>query len=129
MTPLIDVIFLLLVFFLATSSFQIVEQILPSAVSKTQPATGSLDAPQDPSDDVLEQVIIKLEQQGGRTVARMNGATLPTFEELKSRLEAIHLSGADAPVVIDPNDEIGAADVVRAYDWARAAGLSRVATR
>ena len=34
MTPMIDVIFLLLVFFLATSSFQVVEKLLPSSVSK-----------------------------------------------------------------------------------------------
>ena len=126
MTPLIDVIFLLLVFFLATSSFQIIEQILPGAVSKSQPAAGSLDAPLDPTDDALEQVIVKLENQGGKTVASMNGVGLPSFEELRSRLEGVHLSGADAPVVIDPADDIRASDVVRAYDWARAAGLTRV---
>ena len=33
MTPMIDVVFLLLVFFIWTASFQIVEQVLPSSVS------------------------------------------------------------------------------------------------
>ena len=33
MTPMIDVVFLLLIFFVWTASFQIVEQILPSEIS------------------------------------------------------------------------------------------------
>ncbi|GIW98073.1 MAG: hypothetical protein KatS3mg111_1406 [Pirellulaceae bacterium] len=41
MTPMIDVIFLLLVFFLATSSFRAVEKLLPSGVTEFAPVAGT----------------------------------------------------------------------------------------
>ncbi len=127
MTPMIDVIFLLLVFFLATSSFQLVEQLLPSGVSNiSTPAGDAAQPPEDPNQDVLEQVIVKIEMEGGVAVAKLGGVTLPAMSQLKERLEAIGGVRADVPVVIDPQAEVKAADVVRAYDWARQAGLARV---
>lgn len=127
MTPMIDVIFLLLVFFLATSSFQLVEKLLPSGVSKTTEATGRAEAvPPDPTDDAIDQVVIKLQLQGDVAVARMNGVALADLSELKERLQAISAARADVPVVIDPEAKVRATDVVRAYDWARQAGLARV---
>lgn len=126
MTPMIDVIFLLLVFFLATSSFQIVEKLLPSGVSESNQPAGNEVAPQEPTDDALEQVIVKLELQGEETFVRLNGILLADFQNLKQRLESIAVAGADVPVIIDPQQSIVASDVIRAYDWARAAGLSRV---
>lgn len=127
MTPMIDVIFLLLVFFLATSSFQIVEKLLPSGVSETAEISGSSDEPPpEPTDDALDQVVVKLYQQVGQPVAQMNGSPLADFTELESRLRAISLARADVPVVIDPEGDVLAADVVRAYDWARQVGLARV---
>lgn len=127
MTPMIDVIFLLLVFFLATSSFQLVEQLLPSGVSQSTEAVGNSEqVPTDPTDDALDQVVIKLEKQGGITVARLNEGPLPDFQQLRDRLLAISLAASDVPVVIDPAQDIAASDVIKAYDWAREAGLARV---
>ena len=127
MTPMIDVIFLLLVFFLATSSFQVVEQLLPSGVSETKEAQGNSEQPpQEVSQDAIDQVIVKLEKQGETTVARLNEVVLPDMVMLKGRLQGISLAGADVPVVIDPEEDVVAADVIKAYDWAREAGLARV---
>lgn len=127
MTPMIDVIFLLLVFFLATSSFQLVEKMLPSGVSETKETAGSQDAdPPEPTDDTLNQIIVKLETSGDSIAASLNGTPLPDFAALQERLEAISLAQADVPVVIDPAGEVKAVDVVKAYDWARQAGLARV---
>lgn len=127
MTPMIDVIFLLLIFFLTTSSFQMIEQLLPSGVSRISPAGGAVDAPPpEPTQDALDQVIIELENSPTGAVARLNGVLLPALEQLQQSLQAISQVRPDVPVVIDPQPAVKAADVVAAYDWARQAGLSRV---
>ena len=127
MTPMIDVIFLLLVFFLATSSFQLVEQFLPSDVSEMKESAGSAQAePMEPTEDMLEQVVVKLSQDGEQTIATMNGTQLAALDELHDRLIAVSVAQSDVPVIIDPEDDVKASGVVQAYDWARQAGLSRV---
>ncbi len=127
MTPMIDVIFLLLVFFLATSSFQIIEQLLPSSVSKLTTPTGAAQAPPiDPSDDAIEQVVIKLEYAESGVIAKMNGVALEDLEVLRERLLAMRGVRASVPVIIDPQPQVQANDVVTVYDWARQAGLTRV---
>lgn len=127
MTPMIDVIFLLLVFFLTTSSFQVLEQLMPSAVSDASAASGSSDEPPPvPAQDAVDQVIIKLKLVGVQSVASVNGSDLPEFSQLKQRLRALSTARADVPVIIDPAGEVPAKDVIIAYDWARQVGLSRV---
>lgn len=127
MTPMIDVIFLLLVFFLTTSSFQVVEQLLPSAISQSSAAAGSLDQPPPvPTQDVLDQIVIKLKLNGPQTIVNLNGQDLAEFAQLRTRLRAISQVRADVPVIIDPDGQVAAKEVISAYDWARQAGLSRV---
>lgn len=133
MTPMIDIIFLLLVFFLATSSFQMVEKLMPSGTSKIesdesqQQAAGADSSElQEPTDDALEQIIVKLQNNGSDTVAVLNDVALPNLAALASRLESIAQVQANVPIIIDPSEEIPVGDVVKAYDWARQAGLDRV---
>lgn len=127
MTPMIDVIFLLLVFFLTTSSFQVLEQLMPSAVSEASSTSGSSDQPPPvPTQDAVDQVIVQLKLVGAQPVANVNGSDLPEFSQLKQRLRALSIARADVPVIIDPAGEVPAKDVIVAYDWARQVGLSRV---
>lgn len=128
MTPMIDVIFLLLVFFVATSSFQLVEQILPSGVAEApdSESQGQLDQPTEPTQDALEQVVVRLAASGDGVTVTLNDVELTQFSDLKSRFEGISQAKADVPVVIDPDGDVVARDVIQAYDWARERGLSRV---
>ena len=127
MTPMIDVIFLLLIFFLATSSFQLIEQLMPSGVSRLSTPTGNaLQPPPDPSQDALEQVSIQLQFAEAGAIAKLNGVVLPDLSELKERLQALSRVRPDVPVVIDPEPRVTAKDVITTYDWARQAGLTRV---
>ena len=73
MTPMIDVVFLLLVFFIWTASFQIVEQVLPSHLSEV---AGSLPTNPDeppPIDEDFDKVVLRVRwvgwaaQPGGST--------------------------------------------------------------
>ena len=124
---MIDVIFLLLIFFLTTSSFQLLEQSMPSSVSKlSEQAAGAAQLPADPTDDALDEVIVKLLETDGRVVVELNQVALASFAELRLRLQAIGAVRTDVPVIIDPEENVQAVNVIRAYDWARQAGLARV---
>ena len=127
MTPMIDVIFLLLVFFLATSSFRAVEKLLPSALSQSKPTQGDQDTlPPEELNELLEQVVVKLRQQAGVVVAEFNGTPLDNFADLQFRLISIAQLQTSLPVIIAPEPTVTADRVVRAYDWARAVGLTQV---
>jgi biopolymer transport protein ExbD len=118
---------LLLVFFIATSSFGVVEKLMPSGVSEMRPPR---DKQQDPVADVgmqnLDQIVVKLSQDGQVTTVILNGATLSSFDQLDQRLKAISAASPAVPVIIDPAPSVPAGQVVRAYDWARSAGLISV---
>lgn len=129
MTPMIDVIFLLLVFFLATSSFQMVEHLLPSGVSKSaeKPAGGGASSLAEPTDDVLDQIVIKLSQTDtNNCAAEVNGTPLAKLSDLRKRLRIIAEIKSDVPVIIDPASDVRADSAIQAYDFARQAGFLRV---
>ena len=126
MTPMIDVIFLLLVFFLTTSSFQVAELLLPSGVSNMSPPTGQAHLnPPEPTDDQIEQIIVKLAMQDDTPTINFNGLAL-SMSDLPPRLQAIFAARPDVPVIIDPDGKVPAKYVVTVYDTARQAGLARV---
>lgn len=127
MTPMIDVIFLLLVFFLATSSFQVIEKLLPGSVSEARPTSGQDESltPQDVN-QLLEQVIVKIQERDGIFIPVLNGNELASVEDLRDRFLAIAQVQTGLPVIIDPQPSIPASYVVRAYDLARTAGFSQV---
>lgn len=127
MTPMIDVIFLLLVFFIATSSFRIVEKLLPSSVSEQSPASGDQSIPPpEQLQELLEQVVVKLRQGDSGMIVELNGQPLENFESLELRLRSIAQLQSNLPVIISPDPTVTADRVVKSYDWARVAGLSRI---
>lgn len=127
MTPMIDVIFLLLVFFVATSSFRAVEKMLPSGVTQLQPALGGQDQVDDHKlSEMLDQIIVKIQSGPQGVTAKVNGETLQAFSDLAQTFRDLAAVEADVPVIIDPDPEILSGQVVNAYDWARTAGLPRV---
>ena len=57
LTPLIDVVFLLLIFFVCTPTFQILERILPSSIVSTEGSTEEIEV--DPELVDLERIVVK----------------------------------------------------------------------
>lgn len=125
MTPMIDVVFLLLVFFLCTASFQKPEEDLAaSLVVETQSAgAGSaLDAlPR------FDEVILAGRRAAGVTIWSVNHGVETddpaTLAELLGEVAAIDPA---APVTIEPAPDVPLEDVVRSYDAARLAGFAAV---
>ncbi len=122
MTPMIDVVFLLLVYFLCTASFQQPEQVLPTPL----PPTGSVAYKPTPEEIELGLVRIELEQRANRPLIRLNGRPCPDMNQLRHRLAAIAATEPNLPVVLDISPEVMIEHVIDAYEAALAAGLKRI---
>ena len=123
MTPMIDVVFLLLIFFLWTSSFQIAEQLLPSAVAQ-ESAVGGNTRQADESVD-FENVVVRIQSTDGIQWI-VNGRVISTWAEVANSLSAITKVKPDIPVVVDPESTVPLGDVIDLYDLARQLGCQQV---
>jgi len=126
MTPMIDVVFLLLVFFLATASFTMVEHVLPSQVS--EPATGGaapLNEPPPPEAD-YHDVVVRVFWRDGQPSWRVNDELFTNLGDVRGKLEGIFAVLSEAPLVIHPDDETPLRHVIDVYDLTRVVGFEEV---
>ncbi|KLU06876.1 putative signal peptide and transmembrane protein [Rhodopirellula islandica] len=130
MTSMIDVVFLLLVFFVWTSSFDAPEQDMPGglAVAADSSAASSELSPQEVTSEAsVEELILKIERSGESSVRYLLGTTrLSSPESLRSRLEAIAELGLSPPIIVDPEGEISMAVTVATVDLVRLSGFAQV---
>ncbi len=125
MTPMIDVVFLLLVFFLCTASFEQPEENLAASLVVESKTPGNEQAEAIPPE--LEDVTIVGRSVGGFTTWTVNeGRTTGDLGELAALLAQLVAIDRGLPVTIDPGDGVPLGDVVGAYDAARSAGFARV---
>lgn len=125
MTPMIDVVFLLLVFFVWTASFQIVEQVLPSNLSAQagQDAV-AIEPPPEVSD--LEKLVIRIQVAGGMPNWKIRNQTYNDIEQVRQQLQTIAAISTEAPVILYPNPEVPLEHVIAAYDVAKMNGFATV---
>lgn len=127
MTPMIDVVFLLLIFFLWTSSFQPPEFDLPGSLA-SQPEAGTFERGEDqPPAEMFDEIVIEVR---GTDLAApqlsLNGQAIANLSALATQLETIAALGIQPPVIIDPADATPIGAAIRVYDVARGVGLERV---
>lgn len=126
MTPMIDVVFLLLVFFVWTASFDVVEHVLPSQLSPlvgTSPPE-SPDVPPPEAD--FDDVVVRLINQGGQVAWTINEAPMANLDDLKQQLDQIARIKRDAPVILHPDGNVALGDVIDVYDISRQVGFEKV---
>ena len=124
MTPMIDVVFLLLVFFVWTASLGVVERLLPSEVAAANGIGG--DSRQDPTLVDFDQVVIRILWTKNVAQWSMNERQISNLEELESLLNAIASIKSDLPVVVDPEAAVPLGHVIDVYDISRRCGFSKV---
>ena len=124
MTPMIDVVFLLLIFFVCTASFRLPEQILPSDLS----APGRTPAEEPIEQDLvdLEEVIIKVTQNGEDTGWEINETRYDSLGEVRRVLAALAQLETDLPVILDVAGDVPLGHVIDVYDLCRGVGFERV---
>jgi biopolymer transport protein ExbD len=126
MTPMIDVVFLLLIFFVWTASFHIVEQILPSSVSETV-GSGSLSPTEPPPPEAdFDDVVVRVLWADGRVSWSVGDEILSDLAGVELKLTRIFAANAEAPVIIDPDNATPLGDVIDVYDLSRRVGFDEV---
>ena len=126
MTPMIDVVFLLLIFFIWTSSFELPEFDLPSAIAEPPSGAAEVSSDEPPPTEAFEEIVVRVTMQGANIILELNGQRFDDALSLKNRLREIIALGVQPPVIIDPDDQITMNTAVEIYDAARAAGADRV---
>ena len=124
MTPMIDVVFLLLVFFVWTASFHAVEYLLPSSLSQQLGNAEVIDSP--PPEAEFEDVIVRILWQDDPVVWQVNGQDVLSLDEVKQRLQLVAGIKIDAPVILHPDEEVPVGDVIDVYDISRIAGFDKI---
>jgi biopolymer transport protein ExbD len=119
MTPMIDVVFLLLVFFLWSASFQIVEYVLPSEVTALAGTSDEARTDDPPPEMDFDEIVIRIHWTGEAPAWSVNDAPVATLAEVRDYLARIARIKTDAPVILDPDPQVPLGDVIDVYDAAR----------
>ncbi|MBI1314158.1 hypothetical protein GC176_22920 [bacterium] len=124
MTPMIDVVFLLLIFFVCASIGQIRESHLPTplAAAGSVEVTNPVDTPPP-----LGRFWISLERSAdGVTIATLNERQFRDWNLLRTVLRELASAAADFPVILDIAPQVPAGDVIDIYDTCRAANFDTI---
>ena len=124
MTPMIDVIFLLLIFFVCTASFRPPEEVLPTRLSL--PGAIDSDVELDPEMLDLDEIVVKVLWREGRARWQINNRDYRRLGDVQAVLVAASRVQADLPVVLDVEPSVPMEDVIDVYDLCRDIGLKRV---
>jgi len=122
LTPMVDVIFLLLVFFVCTSSFNPLENILPMDTSLPGSVAAEVVLP-DPID--LDVVLIKISFDRSPHW-QVEGNHCSSLQEVQGVLWAIRDLKDDIPVIIESAENVPMETVIDVYDVCRRVRLTRI---
>ena len=112
MTPMIDVVFLLLIFFICASARQSREALLAANL----PA-GSIESANAAAPVEIDQAFVKLKHRAdGTTIAEINGTEYADLPLLEAQLKALAEVGPEVPVILDIDGPVPFGDVIRVYD-------------
>lgn len=121
MTPMIDVVFLLLIFFVCTASFEVPELTLPGPI-----ATGGDNASLPAESEELEYVLIKLAQESNRTSITVNGQSCSSHRQLTELLSALAAIDNTLPVILDIDGRTPLGSAIDVYDSCRLEGFGKI---
>lgn len=124
MTPMIDVVFLLLIFFVCASIGQQKELLLSTPISGA--GVKSETPPEDPLQPKPDRAYIKLIRIGDETVTDLNGTMIEEPGRVRELLIGLATVAPDVPVVIDTADEVPLGDMIALYDLCRSVDFETI---
>ena len=122
MTPMIDVVFLLLVFFVCESVGQKPDRLLPADLATGATAT-TVNIPEEAPDEFPSQEVrIRLTRDAVSLELRieLNEGALTGARELKQRLERLSSLDPDTKIIMDVADEVSVQQFIAVYDLCQA---------
>lgn len=123
---MIDVVFLLLIYFVWIASFHLPEYALPTSVT-TMEGASSVPSIAPPPEMDFEEIVVRIVTEGSNTVWRVNDEPTLSLAAVREQLEIIASIAPDVPVIVHPDEDIEAGDAIDAYDLARLVGFKTVA--
>ena len=123
MTPMIDVVFLLLIFFVCTASFQLSESVLPTPIS---PGQTSATLPPELEEIELERIFIEIFLFDGQTQITINDQRCGTMQQLAELLVALATLDSSLPVILDIDGKIPLGSAIEVVDQCRLAGFGKI---
>lgn len=125
MTSMIDVVFLLLIFFVCASAGQVRESLFPTELS-----AGAIEAQEfRRQPKPFGEVWLYLRRvDGDRTVVQVNeaGEFYADFGLLQRQLELLAAATTEIPVILDIQPDVPLGDVIRVDDICRTAGFESI---
>lgn len=122
MTPLIDVVFQLLIFFICASTGHMRELLLRADLH-----SGAVGAASAPDQELpLGEVWIRLKRTADKTAVFLEGREFTDLNELDSTLRSLAAAAVEIPVILDIADDVPLGDVIHVYDRCRAARFRSV---
>jgi biopolymer transport protein ExbD len=124
---MIDCVFLLMIYFIWSSSFAIVEMTLPSELSARQAGSSptSPNEPPPPAAD-FEQIVVRILWTGSGPAWTVNDSPVGSLADLRTTLQSIANIKRDAPLVLDSDPQVPLGDVIDVFDLTRLAGFEKV---
>jgi biopolymer transport protein ExbD len=122
MTPMIDVVFQLLIFFICTASFQLSEELLPTGLA----ITGGAVPPMIDIDPEIERIIVRGKSIDRGTKWTVNDRSCTSLVEVGQMLRAVAAIDRALPVVLDVGSEVPLGDMIDVYDLCRLVRFERI---
>jgi biopolymer transport protein ExbD len=126
LTPMIDCVFLLMIYFIFSSNFDVPEESLPSQLSAASGSgKTSSDQPPPPEAD-FEDVVIRILWRDSAPTWAVNESPVPSLAALKQSLAQVARIKRDAPVILHPDPDVPLGNVIDVYDISRIVGFEKV---
>ncbi|NQU20078.1 MAG: biopolymer transporter ExbD, partial [Candidatus Nealsonbacteria bacterium] len=128
MTPMIDVIFLLLIFFVCTASFRAAEEVLPAQMPTSGTIAADVEIPENVDD--LGEIVVKIlwRRVDGKWNPRweIDGRRYEDLADVADVLRAIREVKADLPVILDVEPPVPMEHVIDVHDLCLRVGLEQI---
>jgi biopolymer transport protein ExbD len=125
MTPMIDVVFLLLVFFVWTASFQVIEHVLTSEMKAEMGSDTSQLVEPIPEQD-FDKIVIRIRWDGRQPTWTVRDQPMKSIDEVRSIMESVAGVKPDAPIILHPDSVVPLGYVIEAYDVSKQVGFQKV---
>ena len=123
MTPMIDVVFLLMIFFVCTASFQLSEELLPTSLA----VAGGTSAPSPIEiEPELERILVRGTHVDGKTHWVVNERPCDSLLEVRQVLRAVAEIDRSLPVILDVAGDVPLGNMIDVYDLCRLEGFEKI---
>jgi biopolymer transport protein ExbD len=117
LTPMLDVVFILLIFFVVTATF-LSETAISAASSENN------NEPPPPQDEDLQNILFEIGPNNEIILNKQPRPIIPT--QIRSNIDQLKAENPSASVIIQPNNTSSVATLVLIMDAARQAGMANI---